>query len=173
MIIVRAEESPRSRTNLNFVGKDIAILTNTKTGESVYLSGGQTHTNHSKYPVTNTIKAFSGSITFQYLGDNKEGAILFNGSKSSYAGPILNITETTTEGFGEINGNAQLIGDTDTTPFRVHSDEKTDGTKVSKASGGCFIFSFDQLKKISEAFKVWGVKPGDTINGYVKQDFPQ
>jgi hypothetical protein len=114
-----------------------------------------------------------GHLPFQYLGENKAGAVLFGGAGSNYEGPVLNITGTMTEGLGEIDGNAQLIGDTDPTPFRVHSDQRMDGTVVSKSSGGCFMFSLAQLKKLSEAFNRWGVKPGDTFNGYLAQDFPQ
>jgi hypothetical protein len=125
------------------------------------------------YPEKNSVKAFSGYITFQYLGDNKAGATLFGGAKSSYEGPVLNIIETLTEGLGVINNNAQLIGDNDQTPFRIHSDQKIDGMKVSKASGGCFIFGLAQLQKMSEAFKAWNVKPGAKFGGHLQQDFPQ
>ncbi len=174
LTIFRHEDSPGSRIDSGMRGMDYAILRNSKTGEFIVMTGGQTYSNHSKYPASNTIKAFSGNIIFEFLGEiTEENQTLHDNKGTSYAGPVLEVNNTTTEGGGTINGEGVLIGSDDTTPFRVHSDEKLDGSTVNMASGGCPMFPKKQLDKMGEAFESWGVNPGDTINGHIEQDFPQ
>ena len=136
------------------------------------IPGGQTVSNHSQYPVGNTIQAYSGYFQMQYLGEGEEQP-LYNDFGSSYKGPLFNILNANTEGFYKTDSMGRIIGSEDTTPIRMHSDTTLDGKKVGLFSGGCPMFPLSELEEVQQKLEEWGVKRGDTFNGYIKQDFPQ
>jgi hypothetical protein len=137
--------------------------------------GGQTVVNHSGYKSEETVRAYSGNIDFQYLGNNtEEGQSLYGNSGSEFEGPIINITNTVTEGWLDIDSNGIIQGGTDNKPVRVHSDKKFKQKEpVGLYSGSCFIFPKKEMDKLQAAFDRWGVQPGDIIGGYVKQPIPE
>jgi hypothetical protein len=167
LVIYRQEVS----VTRNAMGADYSHLINYNTPEFIGVYHAQTVVNHSQYDKKDTLAA--GKYLVQYLGNNKEkGQLLYSNYGSNYSGPVLNVIDAMTEGGLSTGKNGVIQGSEDSDPVRVHSDTKVaNGAKVQLYSGACIMFPEEELNKVQEAFDRWGVKPGDTFEIKIYNDF--
>jgi len=172
-IIIRDKKSFMSTRDKAYRGLDKIEFENYKTGEVFILNNVQTYVSHSDYSENNTLEAFMGGFEFQYLGNvDKSNQILYNSESSKYMGPIFNVQHANTKGGDVTNEFGQIIGDSDKTPIRLHSNFNiNEKRKVNMASGGCPMYRHEQAEAFSNFLERNGVEPGDIIHGYIKEYF--
>lgn len=60
-----------------------------------------------------------------------------------------------------------------TIPYRMHSNYNImENEEKPLASGGCPMYNWQQADTFSQFLENAGVKPGDIIMGYIKEDYP-
>ena len=170
-IINRDEFSRLSTTDKTYRSRDSITFKNIKTGDSFTLIGVQTYVSNSDYPVENTLEAYMGGFTIQFLGNNQEvSQSLYNSFSSNFEGPVFNVQYANTKGLGMTNEYGQIIGSNDKSPIRVHSDYNlTKDKKQNMASGGCPMYNSEQAEDFNNFLERNGIKPGDRIKGYIKE----
>ena len=169
--IYRDNNSKLSSTNKEYRGLDRIEFRNNQTGETFNLYGTQTYVSNSNYSDKNTLKPFSGGFTIQYLGNKKTSEdTLYGGFDTKYKGPVFNVQNAYTVGLNKTNEYGSIIGDSDSTPIRIHSNYNLVTNKeVSMASGGCPIYQYEQIDGFVEFLEKNNVKQGDVIFGYIKE----
>ena len=172
-IIYRDDNSKYSSSDKSFRGLDRMEFMNTETGERFNLYGVQSYVSMDGFSLGNTLEAYSGGFSIQYLGNNQEsGQKLYGKHSSNYKGPVFNVQNANTKGLSVTNSEGQIIGDSDPTPIRVHSNYKLNqNRKVNMASGGCPMYNYEQGDDFAKFLEENGIKPGDTIDGYIKEYF--
>ena len=170
-IIYRDDNSKLSTTNKNYRGLDRIEFRNYETGEIFNLYRTQTYVSNSNYSDKNTLKPFNGGFTIQYLGNKKTSDdSLYGGFDTKYKGPVFNVQNAYTIGLKKTNEYGSIIGDSDSTPIRIHSNYNLlTNEEVSMASGGCPMYQHEQIDDFVEFLERNNVKPGDVIFGYIKE----
>ena len=170
-VIYRDDMSKLSTTDSSYRSRDSITFKNNKTGDTFTLIGVQTYVSHSKYPVENTLEAYMGGFTIQFLGNNQEvNQLLYNSFSSNFKGPVFNVQYANTKGLGMTDKYGQIIGSDDKAPIRVHSDYNLMETKKQNmASGGCPMYNSEQAEEFNNFLVRNGIKPGDRIKGYIKE----
>ncbi|MBQ0167315.1 MAG: hypothetical protein KBT02_09450 [Treponema sp.] len=176
-VVYREQDSRRSYLQRDARGQDSIVFKNTETGETFTLKGTQTvisyfENDEPKYPEGDTLKAFQGTVTVQYLGNKTTSdQLLYNNERSQYYGPVFNVIDTYTENGKKTDATGRTSSLED--PYRLHSNYNVNKDVVTPlASAGCPMYDYSQADDFAEFLEKAGVQPGDKIQGMIKEDIP-
>ena len=176
-VVYREQDSRRSYLQMDARGQDSIVFKNKETGESFTLKGTQTvisyfENGEPKYSEGDTLKAFQGTVTLQYLGNNKDsGQALYGERTSKFYGPVFNVVDAYTENGKKTDSTGRTSSLED--PYRLHSNYNVNKNVVTPlASAGCPMYDYSQADDFAEFLEKAGVQPGEKIQGMIKEDIP-